>query len=632
MRTRILHSIRCIFPTRFLRPSSLVTMALLSVFAVAVWALTAPTTIFELDGDSATGSTYGVPNSINCDWDTLNGGKTANSNTPTAVCAAGGATLGAYGFLVGLPGEPNFQTGGSKDALDVSSWAFASTSSPDKDTLTHGYAAAYTGPASGGSDNILVFGAERFSVSGDSNIGIWFFQNLIGTTGGSKGTFTGVHVTGDILIVSAFSGGGSTSTISVYQWNPAACPNSHYSGPTTSGQQIPPVCADTNLLALFFDQTIGATSICTSSSPACALVNAQSITLGWPYAAKFNVGSNVVPPAGFYEGGIDLSALLPSGQNAPCFASFLFETRSSQSTSAVLKDFLVGSFPECHMSMSKTVTCNSFNADNTFNYSYVGSVINDGGGGLFNVQVTDVKGQTYSCGGLSKGASKTFGGSPLSGDCSITTGNSATFTTAQHPATNEATATADTSQSGTSPPISADTGSVTSSDATDSFGNSLCNPHPDIDVAKRCVTGFQVAGGQIVIRVDFTGEVINSGQLNLTSVTVTDDAGATPPLPSLGGLLVGQSKCYTNGQIVSPGPPATGCPTLSVVNGLSSTPTGAASYFPNAANITMTPVQGRIEFTDTVTATGTASSGASVGPKTASAHCVICPFGSCPAQ
>src|SRR5229473_2517665 len=368
MRTRILHSIRCIFPTRFLRPSSLVTMALLSVFAVAVWALTAPTTIFELDGDSATGSTYGVPNSINCDWDTLNGGKTANSNTPTAVCAAGGATLGAYGFLVGLPGEPNFQTGGSKDALDVSSWAFASTSSPDKDTLTHGYAAAYTGPASGGSDNILVFGAERFSVSGDSNIGIWFFQNLIGTTGGSKGTFTGVHVTGDILIVSAFSGGGSTSTISVYQWNPAACPNSHYSGPTTSGQQIPPVCADTNLLALFFDQTIGATSICTSSSPACALVNAQSITLGWPYAAKFNVGSNVVPPAGFYEGGIDLSALLPSGQNAPCFASFLFETRSSQSTSAVLKDFLVGSFPECHMSMSKTVTCNSFNADNTFNY------------------------------------------------------------------------------------------------------------------------------------------------------------------------------------------------------------------------------------------------------------------------
>lgn len=117
MRTKILRSIRCFLPKRFLPLS-----AILLLFAVAVWAMTAPTSIFEIDGDSATGSTYGIPNAINCDWDTLNGGKTANSTTPTAVCASGGASFGAYGFLVGAPGQPNFTTGGSKDGLDVSQW------------------------------------------------------------------------------------------------------------------------------------------------------------------------------------------------------------------------------------------------------------------------------------------------------------------------------------------------------------------------------------------------------------------------------------------------------------------------------------------------------------------------------
>src|SRR5262245_52798032 len=187
MRTTSLHSIRSMFPKRFLPLS-----AMLLLFAVAVWALTAPTTIFEIDGDSATGSTYGVPNAINCDWDTLNAGKTANSTTPTAVCQSGGATFGAYGFLVGAPGEPNFTTGGSKDSNDVSQWAFSTGSTPDKDTLTHGYAASYTGPAAQGGDNILVFGAERFAVNGDSNIGIWFFQQNISIPSGvSKGSFIG---------------------------------------------------------------------------------------------------------------------------------------------------------------------------------------------------------------------------------------------------------------------------------------------------------------------------------------------------------------------------------------------------------------------------------------------------------
>ena len=246
---------------------------------------------------------------------------------------------------------------------------------------------------------------------------------------------------GDILIVSAFTGGGGTSTISVYQWNPPACPNSNY--PNISGSGAVNVCAAQNLFALFVDLSVGATGTCTSSSPACAVVNNQSITLAWPYLAKFGIGTNTVPTGGFYEGGIDLTNLL-GGAAAPCFASFLFETRSSQSTTAVLKDFLVGSFPECHLSANKTVTCSTFNANGSFNYTYSGNVINDGGGDLFNVKVVDVRGQSYSCGNLARGTSKVFGGSPLSGDCSLTAGTSATFSTTDHPASNQATATAET--------------------------------------------------------------------------------------------------------------------------------------------------------------------------------------------
>ncbi len=450
--------------------------------ALSAPAQVAPASIFELDGNS-------FPQSpINCDWDLLNGGKTTNSTTPTTPCSFNAAGPGGYGFLVGAPGEPAFTTGGSKDSNDVSKWLWSLTSTPDKDTLTHGYGASYVANADG--DKVLVFGAERFAVNGDSNIGIWFFQQNVGISGGpSKGGFSGVHTPGDILIVSAFSGGGGTSTISVYQWAPAGspipCPNSNYPNITTSGQLSPPVCAATNLLALFFDQSVAEAS----TSNAFAIVNSAPITIGWPYASKFGGNNSVVPTGGFYEGGIDLTSLLPSGEGAPCFSSFLFETRSSQATNSVLKDFLVGSFPQCHVLVTKNYQCNSFTADGSFNYSYVGNVTNDGGGDLFNVQVTDTPvgsntPVTYSCGNLPRGT-----GAPPSllfpgPSCGQPSGTTNTFTTTDHPATNVANASACTTPlSGgncTSTVITATTGSVGSSDV----GN--CTPSPALSVAKRC--------------------------------------------------------------------------------------------------------------------------------------------------
>ena len=39
------------------------------------------------------------------------------------------------------------------------------------------------------------------------------------TVGGGTG-FTGVHENGDLLVISDFSNGGTTSTITVYKWDP----------------------------------------------------------------------------------------------------------------------------------------------------------------------------------------------------------------------------------------------------------------------------------------------------------------------------------------------------------------------------------------------------------------------------
>jgi hypothetical protein len=71
-----------------------------------------------------------------------------------------------------------------------------------------------------------------------------------------------------------------------------------------------------------------------------AIVNSSPQTAPWAYTPKS--GQFKVFPAGtFFEGGANLSKLLPK---AECFASFLVETRSSQSVTATLKDFVLGSF------------------------------------------------------------------------------------------------------------------------------------------------------------------------------------------------------------------------------------------------------------------------------------------------
>jgi hypothetical protein len=583
-----------------------------------------PTVVFEVgDGDTApVGS--GTPN---CDWNTLNSGKTANSTTPSASCPNGGPD--AYSFLVGGSSEKAFTTGGSKDSNLISSWKWSNTSTPDKDTLTHGYGASFT---DGSGHNILAFGGERFDVNGDANIGVWFFQQTVAPVGsGTSGSFSGAHVDGDIFAVSAFTTGGSHPELDIYKWD-STCSASHYPTPTLplpSGG----ACASTNLKWIFAG--LG-NSIC-GGSDACSSVNNTPITPSWTYVGK---GGGTVPVAGFYEGGLDLTNLLPSSSGT-CFTSFLLETRSSQSVSAVLKDFVSGSFPQCHVTVSKACACTTLHTDGTgYDYAAGGTVTNDGTGPLLNVKVTDdqIANVIWNCGSMAKGDVKSWGNmSPtgLTGACTASGGTAAgqggAFTSTSTSVSNTAHVVADTTSGPNPTQITNDSQVTCAYPGT----NNVCQSNATLTVTNSCVTALEVKNGTVVVRVDYTGTVKNSGNVNVTGVAVTGTNTGSPASPTftIGTLTPGQEVCYTNGA-ASPTP---GCPSIALSDfgpGPASTPTGAASYYPNSltAATTATGVSpGRARFTGRVQASGTnAATSASISSDPSDAFCLVCDNGFCP--
>src|SRR5437867_5962396 len=231
MRTTIYSLIRCFIPKRFLLASGAVLCGATLALAVA------PTSVFELDGNVADDPT----NSI-ADWNTLNGDCTVPGG---GSGSAGGSNTRT---CIGSENPPKiFTQGGSKDPLDISQWHWKPADTvPDKDTITHGYAASYTAiPGAAASstasgDKVVVIGGDRFAVNGDANIGAWFFQQNV--TLNSNGTFSGVHVNHDVFLVSAFVNGGGTAVFTAYEWD-STCLKGVKS--PTAGQ-----CAETNLRLL----------------------------------------------------------------------------------------------------------------------------------------------------------------------------------------------------------------------------------------------------------------------------------------------------------------------------------------------------------------------------------------------
>jgi hypothetical protein len=303
---------------------------------------------FELDGNATNAAA--TPGD---DWDNVCHQVLGND------CSTTDNTNGAT--AVDWVAEPNlnstiFTGGGSKDPQEISNWQWKNGAGglPDKDNLLHSFAARYSLPSTGATTGtcpsgtalkceLLYFGSDRYDNSGDAQQGFWFFQNEITLNGTTSGTFNGLHKEGDLLVVSDFSNGGTTSTITVYSWDPtctkAAGPN------PTAGQ-----CGDANLRVLATSTNASCNGAGTGDK-FCGLVNASTITMPWSFTDKSGTLNNGALNGEFYEGGVNLSQL---GLADRCFQSVASETRSSTSTTATLKDFILGKFGACKTEVHTT--------------------------------------------------------------------------------------------------------------------------------------------------------------------------------------------------------------------------------------------------------------------------------------
>lgn len=343
-----------------------------------------PAGLFELEGNatSLSGNGGAAPD----DWDrvcyqeAIREGLTASAAAArcTAINPTHAATAVAWttdthnaiGSLGSCTGTncTIFTGGGSKDPIDINQWAWKDNVGglPDKDNLLHGYAARYSIPSSPSCPGtngdttgattceMLFFGNDRFDNSGDAQQGFWFFQNRIdlgsnAVGGGSGFTSSGApefHRNGDLLLISDFSNGGTTSTITVYTWDTTCL-----KGAT---KPAPGDCGDANL-RLQATSTAANCGAPSNVNPAitgfCGIVNADKITMPWSFTDKSKTANNQALNGEFYEGGVNLSSL---DLGTECFASVASETRSSTSTTATLKDFVLGTFGDCSSHLQTT--------------------------------------------------------------------------------------------------------------------------------------------------------------------------------------------------------------------------------------------------------------------------------------
>ncbi len=522
------------------------------------------TNTFELDGN-----VLDAPATLGDDWSTVNfNGGSSNILARTNVKAdAAPASI--------------FSGGGSKDDLDLNGplsgaggWKWKNGSVPDKDDITNAYAVAYN--VNG--DLVIYAGADRFDNSGDAFIGFWFFQDQVGTSGATSGGFTGQHRDGDVLVLANFTGGGTTVNIEILEW-------------VGSGGNV------NGTLQRIAGGPGGSQATCGTSANDnyCGIANVTGgETPNWTYLSKDNTSS--FPAATFFEVGINISKVFAAAGagTTPCFSSFMAETRSSSSVSAVLKDFVLDSFPVCGIEVTKQCINPVLASSTTVGYTIEGMVKNTGFGTLTNLTLSDeprpLGTTTYhacTAGGLPTGSAISFGGS-LNALASVCYRSS--IVTPVNGEDDTITATAST-------------GSATVSDTATADCPNL-QLSPAIDVTKLCSATLTQLSGHLAVRINVEGTVCNIGDTALTNVNVVDNT-ISGNLVTNASLAIGACRNYTG------------------------------FYLPATAQNKDSPLQttldpGLAKFTDTVTATGLAPFGFSVQPDTATAECTLCPGGICP--
>lgn len=561
----------------------LLGVALVAFYAPAAFAVDDGP--FELDGNAADDSGAGLPD----DWETL---------------LSDGSSLVFTGILAD-PAPLTIYSGGSKDTRDLTQNGVTSGSSPDKDEILNAYAAAYNV----GGELVIYFGADRYATAGDAFLGFWFLENEVNISGGN---FTAGHTLNDILVLVNFENGGLIPNIEVLRWDPTC---SKADGPNP----VPTECGAPNLRILAKQA-----ALCTGTGGKtfCAITNGVSQPAFWPYEPKPNTGgsSGVFPPQTFFEGGINLSQILGFDT---CVSSFLAESRSSSSETAQLKDLVLGGFPLCGLEITKACAGDGVvNASGTsIHYTFTGTVENTGLGPLYNVSIVD---------NLPAGATNvTY--SPASGvfasiGAATTENWSVQFDVAATSAANSAFAKGATTN--VVPGNCGDVGTVCS----DSSAIVTCTASPTntITISKMCgvPTGFPnavlpetqlvTASGLAAVRVNFSGVIENTGQTQLSGITLADNPSATINVawPGSAGVLEPGATANYSGYYM---------PSGVTLDDLGSTP-------------------GRYAFVDEIKLTGaTAFLGDSPGAESTctsvfttgaqacdTASCLMCPEGTCP--
>ncbi|HKY92936.1 MAG TPA: hypothetical protein VJM11_17925 [Nevskiaceae bacterium] len=266
---------------------------------------------------------------------------------------------------------------GGKDSLDINQWTHTVKSAGDKVDIGNAFASIYTflNPDTNKEESILYVGLDKFSNNGDAAIGFWILQNDL--VKNLNGTFSAVHKDGDVLIQADLTSGGRLGRYDVYTWGPNPLLNT-------------PVAPSQGDLTLAIDSTncgVGA------SPDACGVVNAGGETAPWPYTPKSGPAGKF-PANSYFEGGVNLTKIFPEG--IPCVATFLAETRQSQSETAELGDFALGKFALCGFSITKTGPELSKPGDTV---TYTVTITNDGAVALENKSIVDslVGDVTSSC-------------------------------------------------------------------------------------------------------------------------------------------------------------------------------------------------------------------------------------------
>jgi len=323
---------------------------------------------FELDGN-AVSANAAAPRGPADDWDRVchqvtAGGKDSAGHSTGAQCTSATNTNGAtaVSWTDARSSLEIYTGGGSKDFNDPGvDWLWKPKDTvPDKDTITHAFAARYSlapstttcpvkNPSTDLTCEVIYLGVDRFDNAGDAQLGFWLFQNKVTTTNTASGggfKFNGNHKKGDILVISDFSNGGTTANIKIYSWDPVACPKA-----ASGSEDAVPVggCPAKNL-KLEGKSTNANCNTSAATSNFCGIVNPTDNTPSpWPFLDKTN--HSAFQQGELYEAGINLSGL---GFGGECFSSVLAESRSSDSTSAVLKDFVLSNFGSCETTLSTT--------------------------------------------------------------------------------------------------------------------------------------------------------------------------------------------------------------------------------------------------------------------------------------